>query len=397
MGENKPVGFIYTEDYNKYNFGEGHPLTPLRIEMTYHLMEQYGLLDNPNLKILQPQKATEEQVLRVHEPQYINKLKEISQMENTRYLAFPEFGLGPGDNPVFPYMYDAALMVCGASIKAADYLMENEDHVRAQNIVGGLHHAMPDMASGFCILNDVAVAIAYIKSKRPDSKVLYVDIDCHHGDGVQWIFYDRPDVLTLSFHQDGKSLFPGTGFLKETGKGDGKGYALNFPFLPRTPANVYVSTFREILPAIMSAYEPDYIVFQTGVDTHFTDPLTQMGLTTSAHEKLFKIMLDTVSKYSADNLLVLGGGGYNIDVVARSWTLFLACLLDEDIGEPLPDKWLSYLKKKWDEHPPPEKLRDRYPYMERRRLKDPYFFDEMQIYCDKIIDKFYSKLIPNIK
>ncbi|MHA1675480.1 MAG: acetoin utilization protein AcuC, partial [Promethearchaeota archaeon] len=215
----EPVGFVYTEDFDSYNFGEAHPLTPLRIEVTYALMKAYNLLEHPNIRILNPEPATEEQVLRIHTQSYLEKLKELNQITQPSYKSYPEFGLGPGDNPIFPGMYDAALAVCGASITGAKYILE-ENHTRAFNITGGLHHAMPGMASGFCVLNDVAVAIQYILDNSPKgTKVMYLDIDAHHGDGVQWIFYENPDVLTLSLHQDGHTLFPGTGHVAENGKG----------------------------------------------------------------------------------------------------------------------------------------------------------------------------------
>ena len=229
------VGFIYTENFSQYNFGSGHPLTPKRVELTYDLMKLYNLFENPNLKLITPRNATEEDVLRIHKASYLNKLKELNNVGgNSTYQAFPKFGLGPGDNPIFAGMYDAAMAVCGASLTAADYILK-ENNTRSFNITGGLHHAMPEMASGFCLLNDVAVAIQHILDNSPKgTKIMYLDIDCHHGDGVQWIFYDRSDVLTLSFHQDGRTLFPGSGALEENRKEHGYGYSLNVPLLPGT-------------------------------------------------------------------------------------------------------------------------------------------------------------------
>ena len=391
-----PVGFIYTQNYSQYDFGEGHPLTPLRIELTFSLMKRYGLLENGNVKLLTPRIDTEEEVLQIHKKHYVDKLKELSKIPNSFYMAVPEYGLGPGDNPIFPNMYDAAMAVCGASLTAADYLLE-QDHNRVFNILGGLHHAMPDMASGFCILNDAAVAIQHLINKKPGSRVMYLDIDCHHGDGVQWIFYDRDDVLTLSFHQDGHTLFPGTGFTKEIGKGKGEGFSLNVPMLPRTTDMIYINTFNRIVPAVMEAYRPDYLVCQLGVDTHFTDPLTQMGLSTTGHEKIFKTITELVPQSCNDKFLALGGGGYALDVVARSWTMFLAHLANKTVSEPLPEEWIEELQKKWNEQPPPTELRDKNIYLEERLLKDPYFADEIEAHSDKVVHTFETELIPRIK
>jgi acetoin utilization protein AcuC len=391
-----PVGFVYTDDFRSYNFGEGHPLTPLRIDLSFSLMKAYHLLENPNIHLITPRVATEKEVLRIHSEQYLNKLKDLNDIAEPSYQVFSEFGLGPGDNPIFPKMYDAAMAVCGASLSAADYLLNDEIN-RSFNILGGLHHAMPDMASGFCLLNDAAVAIQYLLDNNPGSKVMYLDIDCHHGDGVQWIFYDRKDVLTLSFHQTGKTLFPGTGFMKENGKNEGKGYSLNVPLLPRTNDEIYYETFTKILPMVMEAYQPDFLVCQLGVDTHFTDPLTEMGLSTTMHEKVFKIINANAKKYANDKFLALGGGGYNINVVARSWSLMLAELLETKIEDTLPQVWLDDLNAKWTDQPAPDTLRDKNYYMETLMMKDPYYFDDLEMHSNKIIEKFEKEFVPAIK
>ncbi|MHA1474797.1 MAG: acetoin utilization protein AcuC [Promethearchaeota archaeon] len=395
------VGFIYTENFSQYNFGSGHPLTPKRIELTYDLMKAYNLFDNPNLnlKLITPRSATEEEVLRIHKANYLNKLKELNNVGGNSYQGFPKFGLGPGDNPIFPGMYDAAMAVCGASLTAADYILE-ENNSRSFNITGGLHHAMPEMASGFCLLNDVAVAIQHILDNSPKgTKIMYLDIDCHAGDGVQWIFFDRSDVLTLSFHQDGRTLFPGSGFMEENGKGEGKGYSLNVPLLPGTIDSFYLNIFEKLLPEVMDAYKPDYLVCQLGVDTHFTDPITNMGLSTTGHEQIFKIIQQNVPKYCNNKFLGFGGGGYNIGVVARSWTMFLAELLGAKIGDPLPEKWVELFNEKWgySQEDPPEVLRDQNWRIEEKQLKNPFFFAELENRTDEIVKKYEEEFIPLIK
>jgi acetoin utilization protein AcuC len=393
-------GFCYSEEYEKYNFGEGHPLTPKRIEVTFALMKEYELVNENELTLLTPRLATEEEVLWIHKPAYIEKLKELNQISQPSYQSLPEFGLGPGDNPIFPGMYDAAMAVCGASLTAAEYLLSDENHKRSFNIMGGLHHAIPEMASGFCILNDVAIAIEKLIRNKPGSKVLYIDYDAHHGDGVQSIFYERSDVLTLSFHQDGHTLFPGTGFLNENGKGEGKGYALNVPLLPGTIDTIFLDVFGKLVPQIMDAYRPDKIVIQNGVDMHFLDPLTNMGLSTEGLEKLYKGIDSWSPKYTHDDkILALGGGGYNIGVVARVWSMLLANMMHKDIDDPLPAAWLESLEEKWEHFPTPlpVRLRDRNWMIEEKQLKDPYWEDSLWAHVDNISTHFENTLIPQIK
>jgi acetoin utilization protein AcuC len=396
--KNSPVGLVYTDNFAQYDFGEGHPLTPIRIELTYSLMKAYGLLDSPKILKLNPRSATEEELLRVHTPRFISKLKELNSITTPDYHAYPEFGLGPGDNPVFPGMYDAAKAVVGASLTAMEYLFNHEDNERVFNITGGLHHALPDTASGFCIFNDAAVSIQRILDIHPDFRVMYLDIDCHHGDGVQWIFYKNPRVLKFSLHQNGNTLFPGTGFPEENGEGPGLGYSLNFPFPPHTFDMIYLRAFNRILPQVMDAYRPDILVTQLGVDTHFTDPLTQMGLTTGGQEKVFKKIHELVPKYTRLNkLLALGGGGYDVSVVARTWTMILAEMMGVEIADPLPESWLNHLRKVAPNMSRIQYLRDNNWKAEEMQLKNPYLVDEIEGNVDLTIDKFEKELIPRIK
>lgn len=393
-------GFVYSTEYSNYNFGEGHPLTPRRIEVTYSLMEEYNLLSEEKIQLLKPRKATEEEALWIHDGKYVKKLQELNSITQPTYKSYREFGLGPGDNPIFPGMYDAAMSVCGASLTAAEFICKHESGTRAFNILGGLHHAMPSTASGFCILNDVAIAIEFLTRKIPKSKILYIDYDAHHGDGVQNIFYERNDVLTLSFHQDGHTIFPGTGFLDENGKNAGKGYSLNVPLLPGTIDTVFLEIFEKIVPQVMNAFNPDILVIQNGVDMHYLDPITNMGLSTEGLEKIYKSLESWTKKYVSQNkILALGGGGYDIGVVARAWTMILANMQGTYIEEPLPPKWLEFLKTRWEDsfHPLPSLLRDRNYLVEERQLKDPFWEDSLYAHCDNIVTHFEQTLIPQIK
>ena len=239
----KKIGLIYTNEYERYNFGESHPLRPLRIKLTYSLMEKLGLLSNERLEIFHPRMCTREELEMVHSTDYIDAIKTLSEDPNEKNINSYKFGLGPGDNPIFKGMYEASALVCGASLVAADHVWKENDLNYVFNPAGGLHHALKNKASGFCIFNDIGVAIKHLQRLQKNIRIAYLDIDCHHGDGVQWLFYDDPNVLTISFHESGKFLFPGTGSVQERGEGLGKGYAINFPLLPGTNNKTFLKLF----------------------------------------------------------------------------------------------------------------------------------------------------------
>ena len=244
-------------------------------------MEKLGLLNNESLEIIAPRMCTREELEMVHSTDYVEAVKRLSEDPNDKEIKPYTYGLGPGDNPIFKGMYEASSLVCGASLVAADLVWKENDFNFAFNPAGGLHHAMKDRASGFCIFNDIAVAIKHLQKLYKNIRIAYLDIDCHHGDGVQWLFYDDPNVLTISLHESGKFLFPGTGDTKERGESEGQGYAINFPLLPETSNKMYLKLFRKCVPRILETYQPDILLTQLGVDTHFNDPLTQKGLSIS--------------------------------------------------------------------------------------------------------------------
>jgi acetoin utilization protein AcuC len=225
-------------------------------------------------------------------------------------------------------MFESEARKVGSALLGAKILIDDPS-LPVFSYSGGLHHGGPDLASGFCVFNDAAVAIAWLE--KQGKRVAYVDIDVHHGDGVQAAFYETDRVLTISLHQDGRTLFPGTGFISEQGVGDGEGFSVNVPLPPLTDDNTYLYAFREIVPELLHRFEPDVLVTQLGVDTHFSDPLANMSLTTRGHEQLFR-------DFRQVNLpwLALGGGGYALDVVPRSWTLALAVMADSELPRDLP-------------------------------------------------------------
>ncbi|MBV9121454.1 MAG: acetoin utilization protein AcuC, partial [Chloroflexi bacterium] len=256
-----------------YDFGPTHPLQPVRVELAVELMRAYGLLDLPNVELIAPRPASDIELQLIHSAEYIDAIRRAGSSGDTA-LCVPEYGLGPGDNPVFAGMHEASALVAGGSIVAADYVMRGSGR-HAFSIAGGLHHAMAGRASGFCVYNDASIAIEHLRS-RYGTRVMYLDTDAHHGDGVQAAFYASPDVLTVSFHESGRYLFPGTGFVNEIGTGPGSGFAVNVPLPPGTADNGYRHAFDEVVPRLARAFKPDVIVNQNGADAYRDDPLAHL-------------------------------------------------------------------------------------------------------------------------
>lgn len=309
--------FFYTDQFLSYDFTGMHPLKPIRLKLTYDAMKVKKILDKYQVK--EPELATHTQLLQVHTPDYIAAVKQAEK-------GIPEFkyGLGTSDNPLFENMYTSSLIYSGASISAAQDVIDQKMSV---NISGGLHHAHPAKASGFCIFNDVALGITELL-KEYDT-VAYIDIDAHHGDGVQEIFYDTNQVLTISLHESGKYLFPGTGFVDEKGKGKGKGYSVNLPFFPYTADDVYIESFKEIVPPLIEAYNPDVIVAQLGVDTNVDDPLADFRLSIKGYLSVVESIRNL-----HERRLIVGGGGYELKVVPKAWSMAMAVLAGEMVDIP---------------------------------------------------------------
>lgn len=348
--------FVYSDELQEYNFSPTHPLQPVRLKLTYELLKDYGVFDRKHMEVVPGRPATDEELMLVHAWEYINAVKKISETGEEPIKGY-EFGIGPGDNPAFKGMHEASSLVAGSSILATDLVMEGKTS-HAISISGGLHHALRDRASGFCIYNDAACAIASA-AKKYGIKVAYIDIDAHHGDGVQWAFYDRSDVLTISLHESGRFLFPGTGFVDEVGKGGGEGYSVNIPLEPDTYDELYLQAFEEIVPLIIRAFKPDLIVSQNGCDTHYTDPLAQLSLTTNAYERLYALIHELAHEVCEGRLVALGGGGYQIyQVVPRAWALLSASIAGVALDDYTPGTWQDVCTTEAQTHCP-VRLRDK--------------------------------------
>ncbi|MBI2166338.1 MAG: acetoin utilization protein AcuC [Chloroflexi bacterium] len=324
---------------------EDHVMVPTRLRYTCELLKAYDAFSIQGSQLAAPRMAAEEEVLSFHTKDYVAAVRALSQGYSTYNPSNYGFSEA-GDNPVFPGMWEASLWSTGASIVAAE-LVGSGAAQAACNLSGGLHHAMPGHASGFCIFNDPAIAILHLL--RKGLRVAYVDIDAHHGDGVQHAFYDTDQVLTISLHESGEFLFPGTGFVHETGSGKGKGYSVNIPFYPFTTDEVYLWAFQEIVPPLIRAFNPDVLVTQLGMDTHFNDPITHMKLTVQGHNQVVRELGGLCPRWVA-----LGGGGHDIPAVIRGWTLDYGTMLGLEWPDEVPASYQEQygLKLLRDPEPP---------------------------------------------
>ncbi|MFX0169720.1 MAG: acetoin utilization protein AcuC [Candidatus Hodarchaeota archaeon] len=325
------VAIFYDKGFMKYDLGPGHPLHQDRILLHHELSKTIGLLDTHGVSMPEFSSATEEYLRLVHSTAYIDQVRILSTQEGYTPL-------DREDTPAFPGAFDAARLLVGASLAAADTVMQGKaDH--SWNPGGGLHHAHADRAAGFCIFNDVAITCHHLKRAYKTKRILYLDIDVHHGDGVQEQFYSDPSVLTLSIHQTGRTIFPESGFSNEIGEGEGLGYSVNVPLPPYTNDQQYLEAFEAIVPPIIEAFKPEVIVMQNGVDTHYQDQLGNLILTTHAFEAISSRIHDLVHRHSHGRLIAVGGGGYSYYSVPRCWTLILANLIGVDVSDTIPLEW----------------------------------------------------------
>lgn len=329
------TALIYSPLFGSYSYGEDHPFKLQRYRLTHDLMNAYGLLSLPQMRIHSCRPVDEELVLSFHSPAYIRRLKEFSASSEPR--ADFVYGLGDADCPVFPGLYDCAALGAGATFEAAR-LVEEEGYDIAFNLAGGWHHAHRSRASGFSYLNDAVLAINWLVGRG--RRVAYLDIDAHHGDGVQEGFYDSDRVLTISLHESGIYFFPGTGFENETGTGRGKGYSVNLPLLAHTDDALYMKAFDEVAYPLLAAFNPDVIVTQIGADTFRTDPLTRLEITTHSYGYILRKLRALRIPWVA-----LGGGGYDLMNTARAWTLAWAIMNGVELNPRLPAPFVRRIRE----------------------------------------------------
>jgi acetoin utilization protein AcuC len=340
------TAFVYGEEMLAYDLGEDHPLSPVRRELAVELIRAYGLLDRPDVRVVAPRPATREEIERVHAPAYVAAVRRLSADPSLSVTwEAAQWGLGAGgDTPAFAGMHEAAAAICGASVTAALEVWEGRaDQVFSAG--GGLHHAFANRAAGFCVYNDCAVAIRALLDAGAE-RVAYIDVDVHHGDGTQWIFYEEPRVLTCSVHESGRYLFPGTGWINERGSGAGVGSALNVPLPALSGSRPYLRAVEEVIAPAVRAFRPDVIVTQNGADPHHSDPLAHLQVTLDAFPRLYRALRDLAWDAAGGRWIALGGGGYTFDVVPRAWTMLFATMLDVELPEELPASWLALARER---------------------------------------------------
>ena len=319
------VSVVWDDALLGYTMGGDHPLHPVRLDLTMRLADSLGVLAGDRLRVLAPTPAGEDLLTLVHDPAYLDAVRRAPHDPGVGH------GLGTADNPVFEGMYDAAALITGGSVLAAEQLHTGAAQ-HAVNIAGGLHHAMRSAASGFCVFNDAAVAIAWLL-RQGHRRIAYVDLDVHHGDGVQAAFYDDPRVLTVSIHQTPLTLFPGTGFPEETGgPAEALGSAVNVALPNGTDDSGWLRAFDAVVPAVLRAFRPEILLTQCGCDSHHEDPLADLALTVDGQRAAYRAVHDLAHELCDGRWLVLGGGGYGlVRCVPRAWTHLLA----EAGGDPV--------------------------------------------------------------
>jgi acetoin utilization protein AcuC len=338
---------IWDPELAAYDFGESHPLNPVRLTLAVGLMDAFGMLTPQN--VISPSPASEEDLLLVHSPEYVAAVRRAGT-SGADFL--PTMGLGTGDDPVFPRMHEIASLTCGASIRGIEEVASGPRR-RTFSIAGGMHHAHRDRAAGFCVYNDAAVGIAVARQRHHGLRILYVDIDAHHGDGVQEAFADTPDVMTISMHESGLYMFPGTGFSSEIGRGPGEGFAANVPMPPFATDECFALAFEEVVVPLARAFRPDLIVGQLGADAHHSDPLTDLGLTLPGYRRLVRGIIGLADELCDGRLAAVGGGGYRIvDVVPPAWSWVMAELSGLALPDVVPDAWRANVPTRLGVEPP---------------------------------------------
>jgi acetoin utilization protein AcuC len=323
---------VFEADLVDYDFGSQHPMDPVRVDLTMRLAGELGVVGPHGLAVVAAPRASDELIATVHRDDLIETVRLISADPGR---ADVRRGLGTDDNPTFEGMHEASAHIVGASVEAARRVWEGQA-VHAANITGGLHHAMPDRASGFCIYNDVAVAIRWLLDHGAE-RVAYVDVDVHHGDGVERIFDDDPRVLTISLHETGQMLFPGTGFPQDVGGRGAEGSAVNVALPPGTGDAGWLRAFHAVVPALLREFAPDVLVTQHGCDSHLEDPLAHLTLSVDGQRASYLALHELAHEVCEGRWVVTGGGGYAVvDVVPRAWSHLLAVVA----GRPVPPETL---------------------------------------------------------
>ena len=361
------VELVYAPTLALYRFNETHPLRPERFTLAVDLMRAWGLLDDAKptsparalvlepsdpsrALVVQPAPVDDEDLLRVHCADYIFAVQQAGYGPEFWHGAF---GIGDGDTPPFRDMHMASARVAGATMRALDHVLAGVCR-RSFSPAGGLHHAQRDHAAGFCVYNDLAIAIARATALGSAERIAYVDVDVHHGDGVQAAFYSRADVLTVSVHESGRYLFPGTGRIEEMGEGQGAGFSVNLPLPPGAGDECFEAAFERVIAPAVRAFSPDAIVAQLGADSHLNDPLAHLNTTVAGQYATTKQLIGLADEVCGGRIAATGGGGYDTySAVPRAWACAMAALLGVAAPAGLPESWREAVAQVAPEGEPP--------------------------------------------
>src|SRR6478672_9173608 len=333
---------VWDASFTKYNFGPTHPMAPARLDLTARLCEALGVFDADGVEVVGADVASDELLATIHDADYVSAVKAASVDPSQ---ADEAFGLGTEDDPAFEGMHDASARVVSGTVDGARAVWEG-DAEHAVNFTGGLHHAMRGKASGFCVYNDIAVGIQWLLDHGAE-RVAYVDVDVHHGDGVERIFWDDPRVLTISLHESGRVLFPGTGFPGDVGGAGAEGAAVNVSLPPGTGDASWLRAFHAVVPALLRSFRPQVLVSQHGCDSHFLDPLAHLALSMDAQRTSYESLHRLAHSECDGRWVALGGGGYElVDVVPRAWTHLTAIAAHQPIPleTPVPEDWREHVR-----------------------------------------------------
>ncbi|MFQ5883517.1 MAG: acetoin utilization protein AcuC [Thermoplasmata archaeon] len=366
----------------RYDFGDFHPLSQVRMKLAFELIKDIGLLDRPNVALVGPNIVDDEVLLLAHDEDYVSVVKDLGS--GIHHFDSFRFGFGLGDNPVFEGMHEASALHTGATLKACDMVLNGEvQHVFSPG--GGFHHALRRRASGFCIYNDAIIAIRCLQKEYSLERIMYVDIDAHHADGVQVALYDDPGVLNFSIHESGKFLYPGTGSVDEIGEDKGKGYTFNLPIWPNAHDVTFLRVFGETFPELARKYKPEILITQFGVDMHYDDPLSHINLTTKSYDEAAKTFHEVAHEVCGGKWVCLGGGGYSSKAVSRIWTILFCRMIEANPPTYLSENWKNLFRNLAREDPGEELFDDPTIF----QTEDPVVITETK----KVLDKAKSLIL----
>ena len=321
---------IYHPKYDLYNLGKNHPFSPQRVQMVLELLKELQVYQEP----LQPNPVSPNQLKKIHNADYVDIVEKVSMGVSIDNAGI--YGLGTADNPICVGMAEGARYQVGGTVYGAKLILDGEAK-KVLQLGGGFHHAHYKQAAGFCIYNDLSMAI--YEMVKSGWHIAYLDIDVHHGDGVQEMFYSDGNVMTISLHESGEYLFPGKGWIHELGQGVGRSLKLNIPMEPFSEGDSYFEIFDKVIIPALSWFKPDVLIVMAGADAHFSDPLADSLLTTQDYEKIFRKIIEIVDISCKGNVLFTLGGGYFPVATSRIWTILYLVLNNFEIPELLPENW----------------------------------------------------------